>query len=118
MSKAKIGIAIFILGIAAGIIFGINKVGADTPVKTDTTVAPGAKYDEYWKASEALVSDYGGYKKFEFYDSITYPLPADPDNKNTETAGELEQDSKGNWTVKLFPKMVVTKWKVHGHIHF
>lgn len=104
----KIYLLLFILGLGIGIFFGLSKVKASTPVgETSGGEQPASVYyDEHWQATQAAVSTESGYQNFD--PSI---------HGNTSTAGKIENTS-GGWIVRLFPKMVVTKWKVHGHIHF
>lgn len=120
MRRNKIYLLLLSLGLAIGVIFALSKAKASSP--TSSTGAPAATvvYDEYWKATEALVSTTTGFRYFYPYGSPTsYPLPAAPINQRTNTAGIIGTDgATGGSIITLFPKMAVTKWKVHGHIHF
>ncbi len=108
MLKNKIYFLFLVLGLCTGVFFALNKAKASSPQgETSGGEQPASVYyDEHWKATEALVSSTTGYTTM---DPSTH--------NNTNTAGQFE-DTAGGWRVELFPKMVVTKWKVHGHIHF
>jgi hypothetical protein len=111
MRKNKIYLLLFILGLGIGIFSGLSKARASSPEgQTSGGEQPASVYfDEFWQATGAIVSTVSGYQGF------------DPSRRaNTPVAGRLEKlnnPSRG-WVARLFPKMVVTKWKVHGHIHF
>ena len=94
MRKNKIYLLMFILGLGLGIFFGLNKVKASSPVNEpsggETTAS--VYYDEYWQATRAIINTDTGYQEFTGFN--------------------------GSTTATARPKMVVTKWKVHGHIHF
>jgi hypothetical protein len=99
---------LFILGVCAGIFFGINKVRASSPEgETSGGEQPASTYyDEFWQATEAVVSTAGGFAQFN---------PST--HNNTGTAARF-RNTPGGWVADIFPKMVVTRWRVHGHIHF
>lgn len=116
----KLYIALFIIGLAAGLFFRLNKAKASTAQgETSKGEQPASTvYEESWKATEALVSAAGGYRYFYPYGSTPdYPLPSRPPHVQTPEAGKME-NTDGGWLVQIYPKMVVTKWSVHGHIHF
>lgn len=120
MSKKKIYFLFFVLGIGIGIFFTLNKAKASNPQGEPSggEVTASVYYDESWKATETVVSTENGYQYFYPYGNPPeYPLPAQPLTQQTPIAGKLENTAAG-WIVRLFPKMVVTKWKVHGHIHY
>ena len=121
MKKNKIYILFLLLGLGWGVFVGLNKVRASSPVNESSAgeQTAGVAYDESWKATEALVSSSSGYRYFYPYGSSpAYPLPANPVNQQTATAGKLVYDNDFGWKILVYPKMVVTKWRVHGHIHF
>jgi len=100
MSKKKIYFFLFILGLSLGIFWGINKVRASSPEgETSGGEQPASVYyDEYWQATRALVYIEDGMTQgFEEFTDFNEPTPTTTTTKH---------------------KMVVTKWKVHGHIHF
>lgn len=107
MSKNKIYLLLFILGLSVGIFFGLNRVRASPPEgETSGGDQPASVYfDEHWRATQAIVSTESGFVNFSDFNSLTSP------------AGRIE-NTPGGWLVRVFPKMVVTKWRVHGHIHF
>lgn len=121
--KKRTYVLLFILGLVAGVFFGLQKAKASSPEgEASTTGGITYYYDESWKATQAIVSRKAGanYRYEYFYpygEPPAYPLPNEPTDKQTDPAAELGTDDGGG-IVKLFPKMVVTKWKVHGHIHF
>jgi hypothetical protein len=118
--RKKTWLLLFILGLGIGIFFGLSKVKASTPVyeASGGETAASVTYDEVWKATQALVSTISGYSYFYPYGtSPTYPLPVSPTYSQTPVAGMFE-NTAGGWVAKIFPKMAVTKWKVHGHVHF
>ncbi|MFH0913133.1 MAG: hypothetical protein V1884_02490 [Candidatus Omnitrophota bacterium] len=116
----KIYCALFVIGLCAGLFFALNKARALTPEgESSQGESPSSvAYDESWKATQTLVSTSSGYQYFYPYGSSpAYPLPALPTSQQTPTAGQLE-NTNGGWVEGIFPKLVVTKWSVHGHIHF
>jgi len=116
----KIYFAVFVVGSCVGLFFGLHKAKAITPEGEGSggEQPSSVVYDEKWKATETLVSTASGYQYFYPYGSSpAYPLPAQPVNRQTVEAGKLESTS-GGWLVRIYPKLVVTKWSVHGHIHF
>ncbi len=108
MSKNKIYFLLFVLGLGLGIFFGLRSVRASSPEgETSGGEQPASVYyDEFWQATQAVVSTGSGYANFE---------PST--HNNTPKAGEIVDTPDGK-AVNLFPKMVVTRWNVHGHIHF
>lgn len=108
MKKNRIYTLLFVLGLIGGLFFGLNKLRASNP---EGEISGGEQpasvyYDEFWQAVQALVSTETGYQNFN-----------PTSHNNTSTAAKIE-DTSGGWLVRVSPKMVVTKWKVHGHIHF
>jgi len=110
MRKNKIYLLLFILGLGWGIFFGLNKVKACSPEVTDVSEegavqpesTPSVYYDEYWQATRALV----------YLD----PNPNNPDNApGFADFTDFNEPTPTTTTTKH--KMVVTKWRVHGHIH-
>ncbi len=108
--------AVLALGFYIGIFLPIENLGASIP---EGEVSGGEQpasvyYDEHWKATEAYVSTESGYKSMDpsaGMDSVicgkisVFPIatsfgPADVPQTTLE------------------PDMVMTKWNVHGHIHF
>ncbi len=98
---------LFIVGLVAGLAIGLNKVMASDPrgERVDEPVAS-VWYDEHWRAIDAVVSSEDGY---DYFNPSTH--------NDTEVAGKMEEINDV-WITTLYPKMVVTKWRVHGHIHF
>lgn len=102
--KKRLYVAIFLVGITMGVFWGMTKVKASSPVNESSGGEDTASvyYDESWKAERALVSSpTAGY-----YDADI------SNNGDTSTSAQMQGGSN------VFPKMVVTRWKVHGHIHF
>lgn len=106
--KKRTYVLLFILGLTAGIFFGLQKAKASSPEGEASTLGGLTYYyDEFWQATQALVSRAGGFG----YQNISNTV-------GDSTSGSAAVLNKTNNTVERFPKMVVTKWKVHGHIHF
>ncbi|MFA5363121.1 MAG: hypothetical protein WC335_07795 [Candidatus Omnitrophota bacterium] len=108
MWKKKAYIILLMIGIGAGILFGLHKARASSPEnETSGGEQPASVYyDEFWQATEAVVSSNNGYTSMN-------------------PSGHAETVVAAAWTttnnvsqVSLLPKMVVTQWTVHGHIHF
>ncbi|MDP8229801.1 MAG: hypothetical protein P9L93_01710 [Candidatus Gorgyraea atricola] len=99
-------IALFVLGGVLGIFS--NNLQASPP---EGEVSGGEQpasvyYDEHWKATQSYVATKNGYASF------------DPSSRmDTPVTGEIERTPEGPYCI-LQPDMVITKWKVHGHIHF
>jgi hypothetical protein len=104
MAKNKVYLLFLVVGVAAGVFWGLLRARADTP---EGEISKGESpasvyYDETWNCTGALVSSETGYKDFK-------PSLSD----HTQTAAKFD----GN-EIKVFPKFVVREWTVHGHIHF
>ena len=99
---------LFMVGLVAGLLIGLNKVMATSPVDevSGGEAVASVWYDEHWRAIRAVVSSEDGY---DYFNPSTH--------NDTEVAGRMEQIDDV-WITSLYPKMVVTKWRVHGHIHF
>lgn len=108
MDTKKTYIILFLIALVAGLVFGLNRARASSP-EGETSGGEPAKvwYDEFWQASEAVVSSNIGYTR------------VNPANRgDTGVAASWETDADGNSRVTVLPKIVVTQWTVHGHIHF
>ena len=105
MARNKLYLLFLIIGVTAGVAFGLIKARASSSEgETSGGEQPASVYyDETWNATDALVSSSLGYKTFD-------PSAHNP----TQTAAEFDSDGK----VSVFPKFVVKEWTVHGHIHF
>jgi len=105
----KIYFLFLILGLGMGILWGLGRAKASSPEGESSGGEQPASvwYDEFWQATQAVVSTENGYRNFN---------PST--HNNTDTAAKFEDASKDQRRAGLLPKMVVTKWKVHGHIHF
>lgn len=108
MRAKKFYLFLFIAGLGTGIFLALNSARASNPQGEVSSGEQPASvyYDEYWKATEALVSRDGGLQTVDI-----------SNRQDTPRAAELEKVGDA-WSVKVFPKMLVTKWKAHGHIHF
>jgi len=108
MARKRLYFIFLIIGVTAGISFGLIKARASNP---EGEVSGGEQpasvfYDETWDATDAVVSTLAGYRSFD---------PTAPSAHNqTQIAAQFDTD--GNIT--LLPKFVVREWTVHGHIHF
>ncbi|MFA5090244.1 MAG: hypothetical protein WC510_04330 [Candidatus Omnitrophota bacterium] len=121
---------LFFLGLGLGVFFVLQRANASNPGSEasggETTAS--VYYDETWKATETIVSSDAGLKVFYPYSDDNpggtpsvypaYPLPAIPNHHNTDIAAAIITGGISHAYVSIFPKMVVTKWRVHGHIHF
>ena len=109
MVKKKMYSIVLMIGIGAGIVFGLHKARASSPQEETSGGEQPASvyYDEFWQASEAVVSSNTGYRQMN---------PADHDESGVAAAWDTGDD--GLSRVRILPKMVVTQWTVHGHIHF
>jgi hypothetical protein len=107
MVKNKLYFIFLIIGVFAGVSFGLMKAKASSPeppADKGGEVTASVYYDETWNATAALVSGENGYRDF------------DPSaNSKTQTAAKFD-NSDGK--IIAFPKFVVKEWTVHGHIHF
>ncbi len=108
MGKNKKYIFFLILGVTSGVFFGLTKAKATSPAGEISAGEQPASvyYDEFWQATDAVVSTGAGYRTFNPAGHL--PAPQAP-----QIAAELID---GN--VTIMPKLVVRKWTVHGHIHF
>jgi len=98
---------LFVLGLSLGILFAINKVKASSPESDASSYPISMYYDEYWQATNSIVSSANGFVELN-------PSSRGP----TGTAASLDNATTYGWVVRVFPKMVVTRWRVRGHIHF
>ena len=109
MFNKKMYIAVLMIGLGLGIVFGLHKARAFSP---EGEVSGGEQpasvsYDEFWQANEAVVSSDTGY------------VSMNPANRaETGIAAGFNAGADGSVQVRTLPKMVVTQWTVHGHIHF
>ena len=104
MAKNKLLFLLLLVGLFTGVSFGLIKAKASNP--NDDDVRAGEQpasvyYDEKWTAI-GTTSGNGAWGTF---------IPKVASSPVTVTMAPIDY-------VKNFPKMVVTKWKVHGHIHF
>ena len=111
--KSKVYLLLFGLGLSTGILFAVGKVKASSPEGEVSTAPINMYYDEYWQATNSVVSSASGFVEFN---------PSA--HANTGTAAKLEKQNEDpvtgiftGWIVRVFPKMVVTRWRVNGHIH-
>lgn len=109
-SKNKIYLLLFGLGLSAGILFAIGKAKASVPAPNTPVPLPSMYYDEHWWADGAVVSSAAGFVGFDH----VRPAEHDP----TGIAATIEDaGDPADKIIRVFPKMVVTRWQVHGHIH-
>jgi len=108
MKRNKIYFLLLVIGVTAGVFWGLLKARADTPEgKSSQGEDPASVYyDETWNATGAVISTKRGYANF------------DPSvHQSTAIAAEFE-NGPSDERIKVFPKFVVKEWTVHGHIHF
>ncbi|MDD4004844.1 MAG: hypothetical protein PHW69_06525 [Elusimicrobiaceae bacterium] len=113
---------LFLGGIVGGLFFRHNTAMASAPIGSDGNFSDrtGAEttasvwYDERWRAASAIVTSLSGYKTMSEA-SLLAGQTSFQATGNT-VAGVLENNS--GWGITLQPKMVVTQWRVTGHIHF
>lgn len=107
---------IFCLGCLCGVFYFMREAGASDP---EGEISGGERnasvtWDEHWQAVTAYVATENGYSEID---------PSTHDDSGV--CGKINYapivTSEGNVNVpyvSLEPDMVITKWKVHGHIHF
>ncbi|GEM_PF-2321400 len=98
------GISLFILGAGIGL-WSSRQSRASSPEGeivgiTDYLIA----WDEEWQAIEAYHSSQTGYRAF------------DP-SQGTKTAVSGSINAAGGY-VETYPEIFVTKWRIHGHLHY
>lgn len=108
--KNKIYLLLFVLGLSVGVLFAISKVKASTPEGEVSANPITMYYDEHWQATNSVVSSTTGYVAFN-------PSGHAPTG-TANPAASLDNSTGNGWIVRVFPKMVVTRWRVRGHIHF
>lgn len=112
--KSRWVLAIFVFGLIAGVIFGIGKVRATSPINEASQGNVGMYYNEIWDATEALVSTDSGTG------FTTVPITNSAGSTVNQVSAKFSKVTSGSgssYEVTVAPKMIVTKWKVHGHIH-
>ncbi|MFA5161566.1 MAG: hypothetical protein WC421_04915 [Elusimicrobiales bacterium] len=88
-------------GLAAGLLAGAARA-EDPALMSDGDIR--AIWDEHWTALEAYASSVAdGVQKLD----MSSGTPA------TKEAAKITGSS-----VSVHPRMIVTRWKIHGHIHF
>jgi len=98
MKRKLIYILLFVCGVTGGVFFSLNRAGATSPVgETSKGMSPTVIYDEIWSADSAIATrSVGAIEQWTVF--TNFPSNPTPPSKK--------------------PKMVVTRWVVHGHIHF
>ena len=97
MKRKLIYILLFVFGVSGGVFFSLSKVRATPPVgPSGGETTPSVYYDEHWKAENAMVTT----------------------NSDSTLAWSVFNNFNNDTSPSKKPKMVVTKWVVHGHIHF
>ncbi len=103
MKKKLIYVLLFVFGVSGGVFFNLSRVRATTPVGETSggETVPSVVYDEHWKADSAIISDSVGASSniqwVAFNGFVNFPPTPTPASRK--------------------PKMVVTRWIVHGHVH-
>lgn len=101
---------LFLTSVSMGVFIGIQQLRASTPTVSGGESPASVYYDETWKATNAVVSSYNKATDRSRFTEVN------PATKNaTGVAAHVKNPSPG---VQVYPKMVVTRWTVHGHIHF
>jgi len=97
MKRKLIYILLFVCGVTGGVFFSLNRARASSPVgETSKGMSPTVIYDEIWSAASAIATrSVGATEQWSVFTDFPNPTPA-----------------------SRKPKMVVTRWVVHGHIHF
>jgi len=110
-------VCLFCVGIILGIFSGKYKLMASSPEsETSGGEQPASVYyDEHWQAIEAYVATQNGYSQINPAGKSDTPVTGVIE---TETIAINDGDDVDIAYVLLQPDMVITKWKVHGHIHF
>lgn len=106
------GMLVFIAGIFLGALFNIHRLEASDPggEVSGGEQAASTFWHEHWQATEGYVSSETGYEKIGI--SLT------PTSKSPVVSGKMVKKISQPAQVTIYPNMMVTKWKVHGHIHF
>ena len=100
---------------AAGLVAGVVSVMATGPAGEESPrgraeYPASVYYDEHWAAAGALVTSANSSTGFQAVDPSK--------GAASETAALIRKDGDGKWGTAVQPRMVVTRWRVHGHIHF
>ncbi|MFA5161567.1 MAG: hypothetical protein WC421_04920 [Elusimicrobiales bacterium] len=93
------------LGLMAGLFVASRRAQASDPTeKSGGESKASVVWDDKWTAIGAYVSADGKYVEF---------LKDTGLSGDTAVAAKIESGH-----VSLCPKMIVTRWRVHGHMHF
>ena len=119
MLKKRIMGIIFVISLAATVFIVIGKVFSDnvsynagSPFSTKLAASIGAWYDESWQASGFYRLEREGAGSEHFRYRYT-------DTPTTDTNPTFVLAPQGGGTPVVIPQdMVVTEWRVSGHVHF
>ena len=122
MGKKKIYVLFLTLGICGGLFWGLRGAKADAP-PSNIAIAPAATafYDERWRAEQAVVSQSAVVSPPPGPGYISVPIDlsaADPTIPDVANYKVTTLEGKTIRQVERAPKMVITRWRVTGHIHF
>lgn len=114
--SVTIGIIIFCLGCLCGVFYFTREAKASDPEGEVSGGEPNASvtYDEHWRAVTAYVATENGYSEIDPSTKVDSDISGKIDSVSIATPGGPVNVPY----VSLEPDMVITKWKVHGHIHF
>jgi hypothetical protein len=109
-------VCLFCIGVISGVFNGTHSIMASTP---EGEVSGGEQpasvyYDEHWRAIQAYVATETGYNMINPASKLDTPLTGIIATQAISINGENVDVAY----VSLQPDMVITKWEVHGHIHF
>jgi len=99
-------IVLFVLGGLLGVFSNNLEASSPEGEVSDGEDPASVYYDEHWKATESYVATNNGYASFDPSSRMDTPITC-----------HIKNDGSGDYC-SLQPDMVITKWKVHGHIHF
>ena len=110
-----LSMTLFFSGVILGLFSFTGNLRASSP-EGETSAGEGASvfYDEHWRAVGAYAATETGYAFLNPSTGAASPVAGKIELISISTAG-------GVVTVPhttLEPDMVITKWKVHGHVHF
>ena len=109
LKKRKLFVAVFALGAISGVIFGLGKLKASSPAGEASQGVASMYFDEIWRAEESIVSTTTGFNTVDMLNA---------GGGFVASIGETSAVyDTATGAITASPKMLVTKWKVHGHIH-
>ncbi len=110
-----VSVILFLFGGILGIFYSSNKLLASSPQdKTSGGKPASVFYDEHWQAIGAYVATKRGYAFLNPSTGHSSPVAGKIEYTPVATPSGVVNVPRAT----LEPDMVITKWKVHGHVHF